>query len=70
MSKKKTTKDKNLDLQIDFAIDDTRCALYECEKCCVHTYESVPFTAHAAVPYAYLAIGLFILIFEDLQFSD
>ena len=26
MSKKKTTKDKNLDLQIDFAIDDTRCA--------------------------------------------
>ena len=53
MSKKKTTEDKNLDLQIDFAMDDTRCALYECEKCRVRTYESVgPFTAHAAVPYA------------------
>ena len=52
MSKKKTTEDKNLDLQIDFAIDDTSCALCECEKCRVRTYESVPFTAHAAVPYA------------------
>ena len=52
MSKKKKTEDKNLDLQIDIAIDDTSCALYECEKCRVRTYESVPFTAHAAVPYA------------------
>ena len=49
---KKTTEDKNLDLRIDFAIDDTRCALCECEKCHVRTYESVLFTAHAAVPYA------------------
>ena len=46
MSKKKTTEDKNLDLQIDFAIDDTSV------KCRVRTYESVPFTAHVAVPYA------------------
>ena len=52
MSKKKTTEDKNLDLQIDFAIDDTRFALCQCEKCRVRTYESVPFTAHATVPYA------------------
>ena len=52
MSKKKTTEGKNLDLQIDFAIDDTRCALYECEKCRARTYECIPFTAHAAVPYA------------------
>ena len=52
MNKKKTTKDKNLDFQIDFAIDDTRCALCECEKCRVRAYESVPFTAHAAMPYA------------------
>ena len=52
MSKKKTTEDKNLDLQIDFATDDTRCALCECEKCRVRTYESVRFTAHAAAPYA------------------
>ena len=52
MSKKKTTEDKNLSLQIDFAIDDTKCALCECEKCRVRTYESVLFTAHAAVPYA------------------
>ena len=49
MSKKKTTKDKNLDSQIDFAIDDTRCTLCKCEKCRVLKYESVPFTAHAAV---------------------
>ena len=54
MSKKETTEDKNLDLQIDFAIDNTRCALCECEKCRVHQYESVPFTAHAAVPYAHI----------------
>ena len=53
MSKKKTTEDKNLDLQIDFAIDDTRCALCECKKCRVRTYESVLFTADAAVPYAH-----------------
>ena len=52
MSKKKTTKDKNLNLQIDFAIGDTSCALYECEKYRVRAYESVPFTAHAVVPYA------------------
>ena len=52
MSKKKTTEDKNLDLQVDFAIDDTRCALCECEKYRVRTYERVPFTAHAAVSYA------------------
>ena len=52
MSKKKKPEDKNFDLQIDFAIDDTRCALCECEKCRVRAYESVPFTAHAAVSYA------------------
>lgn len=33
-------------------MDDTRCALCECEKCRVRTYKIVPFTAHAAVPYA------------------
>ena len=42
-----TTEDKNLDLQIDFAINDTRCALCECEKYRVRTNERVPFTAHA-----------------------
>ena len=36
MSKKKTTEDKNVDLQIDFAIDNTRCALCECENVRVH----------------------------------
>ena len=51
MSKKKTTEDKNLDSQTDFAIDDTRHALCECEKCRVRTFDGVPFTAHAAVPY-------------------
>ena len=56
MSKKKTTEDKNLDLQIDYAINDTRHALCECVKwgvkCHVRTCEAVPFMAHAAVPYA------------------
>ena len=46
----KTTEDKNLDLQIHFAIDHTRCALCECETCRRRTHESIPFTAHAAVP--------------------
>ena len=54
MSKKKTTEDKNLDIQIDFAIDGTRCALSECEKYRVRSYESVPFMAHAAVPYSHI----------------
>ena len=50
MSKKKTSEDKNLNSQTDFAIIGTRHALCECENCHVRTFDGVPFTAHAAVP--------------------
>ena len=52
-ARKKATEDKNLDLQIDFAIDDKARTLRvgEVSRMC-YANEAVPLTAHAALPYA------------------
>ena len=49
--KKKTTEDKNLDVEIDVAIDNNERTL-QVQEVCLHTYKTTPFIAHATAPYA------------------